>query len=441
MKVTLLTAAVIAFLRASVTTASAEKIDQHGQLLDIAYVTKHIGTHRGYPTESIPNKDHIDNDYILEQYQLIKRHGTRYPGDDDIDAMNELNDSLTGWTNNYDNQWVRSRTGLLDLHGQMEHYTHGERVAASYPEIVKSAIDFDVSTLTAYASWSDRVSQSASAFLMGAFKGYGQLGKDNTMAIPIFTYPEEEDKMLAFHKACKRWKTEIDDSDFVDKAVKPLDKLYKQTIATRLSKDLGLHITATDVENLMSGCAFDVTMRGTADTFCRLFTKDDLIKLEYYDDLKHWFKLSYGYEELNAGMACNLGKAIIENIEAAVHGSTTGKKFPRLDLKFGHDETLLPLRTFFGLQKDDYKLAWNLSQHEIDNRKFKLSKFSFFANNLAFQVLSSKNKTNTQKYVRVLDNEKAIIFPGCQHEYCPHDQFLEAVAPMLTCDYDETCAI
>ncbi|KAI9478451.1 MAG: histidine phosphatase superfamily [Benjaminiella poitrasii] len=448
MRITL--ASITAFGLLGLQVVSAKKNSKHSKNanFDIDWISQHIGTRRGYPTDDVPKKDAIIDDYVVEQYQLIKRHGTRYPGDDDIEAINNLliqlnttTSNLTDWVRDYDSQYLPNRAGLLDTNGQTEHYTHGQRFAKSYPDIIDYSISGDTAQFVAYSSWSARASQSGHAFLVGAFEDEGKLGKENLMAIPTFSYPKDKDTMIAFHKPCDRWQNDI--GDITDAYVAPLKELYMQPIADRLTTDLGINITTTNVTDMFSACGFEVTMHDTADTFCKMFTKDDVLKLEYYDDLKHWKKLSYGVEDLNGGMACNLAKNIVENIDTAVNASRAGTDFARLDLKFGHDETLLPLRTFFGLYKDNTTLAWNSTQAVIDNRQFRLSNFSYFANNLAFEVLTLKNATtdpNKGYYVRVLDNEQPIVFPGCNYEVCPYEQFRSAVEPLLVCDYDKVCS-
>jgi hypothetical protein len=438
MRITLATIAALGFFSSQV-LAKKDTSDS----LNIDWVNQHSGTHRGYPTDSVPKTDKISKNFVVEQFQVVKRHGTRYPGDDDIDAFNVLlgklgnstNKDLTSWTKKYDNQYKIARNGMLSSLGQEELYGAGQRALKSYPDIFKSVLDGDAVLFTAYSSWSERASQSGQAFLMGAFEGLGDLGSKKMLPVPMFSYPNKKDTMIAFHKACPRWVSEVDDGGYAASKIEPLDGLYVQPIATKLTKSLGFNVTIGDVKELYSACAFDVTMHNTADTFCKLLTKDDFSKLEYIDDLEHWFELSYGYKELSAGMACNLGKAIVSNIDAAAKGSN----FPRLDLKFGHDETMLPLRTFFGLNKNKVPLAWNSTQDVIDSRQFRLSDFSYFGNSLAFQVLSVNN--STQKYVRVLDGEKAFVFPGCDNEYCPYEQFRAAVDPLLSCNYDKICAI
>ncbi|KAL9541591.1 hypothetical protein MBANPS3_009036 [Mucor bainieri] len=443
MRVTLSAVAVLGLLSAQVlakknaTTASASD----NGFLDIDWIKQHLGARGGYPTDSVPQTDPI-----VKKYHVVIRHGTRYPEDGDTEGINDAlallakskNATLTGWVADYDNKFLPRRAGALDRNGQMEHYLHGKRLAKSYPDLIESIIDEDVVQFTAYSSWSNRTSQSGQAFCMGTFEGYGALGKKNMLAVPQLSYTQNNDSLIAFHKSCPRWQEEVDDAGLVDAAIEPLKKAYMAPIAARLTKDLGINITASDVKDMHSACGSEVTMHNNAKTFCLLFTEDDFLKMEYYDDLKHYYKYSYGIADINTEMACDLAKTVMNNIELAV--SNTTQDYPRLDLKFGHTETLLPFRTFLGLRKDNETLHWNSTQQVIDNRKFKMSEFNFFANNIAFQVLSPKNNQNsTEKFVRVLDNEVAIVFPGCDNEVCPIEQFRKALNPLLTCDFNKLC--
>ncbi|EPB85085.1 hypothetical protein HMPREF1544_08137 [Mucor circinelloides 1006PhL] len=448
MRFTLSAVAALGLLSAQVlakknSTASASD----NGFLDIDWIKQHLGARGGYPSDTVPQTDPIVKKYHVDQMQVIIRHGTRYPEDGDTEGINDAlallanstNATLTGWVADYDNKFLPRRAGALDRNGQLEHYLHGKRLAKSYPDLIESVIDEDVVQFTAYSSWSNRTAQSGQAFCMGTFEGYGSLGKKNMLAVPQLSYTQNNDSLIAFHKSCPRWQEEVDDAGLVDVAIDPLKKAYMAPIAARLTKDLGVNITASDVKDLHSACGSEVTMHNNAKTFCLLFNKDDFLKLEYYDDLKHYYKYSYGIPDINTEMACDLAKTVMNNIELAVSNST--EDYPRLDLKFGHTETLLPFRTFLGLRKDNVTLQWNSTQQVIDNRKFKMSEFNFFANNIAFQVLSPKNsKNSTDKYVRVLDNEVAIVFPGCDNEVCPIDQFRKALNPLLTCDFNKLCA-
>ncbi|KAK4517989.1 uncharacterized protein ATC70_001338 [Mucor velutinosus] len=445
MRVTLSAVAALGLLSAQVLAKknTAESASDNG-FLDTDWIKQHLGARGGYPSNSVPQTDPIVKKYHVDQMQVIIRHGTRYPEDSDTEGINDAlallakskNATLTGWVADYDNKFLPRRAGALDRNGQLEHYLHGKRLAKSYPDLIESVIDDDVVQFTAYSSWSNRTSQSGQAFCMGTFEGYGALGKKNMLAVPQLSYAQNNDSLIAFHKSCPRWQKEVDNAGLVDAAIEPLKKAYMAPIAARLTKDLGINITASDVKDMHSACGSEVTMHNNANTFCLLFTKDDFLKMEYYDDLKHYYKYSYGIPDINTEMACDLAKTVMNNIELAV--SNTTEDYPRLDLKFGHTETLLPFRTFLGLRKDKETLHWNSTQQVIDNRKFKMSEFNFFANNIAFQVLSSKNSTD--KFVRVLDNEVAIVFPGCDNEVCPIEQFRKALNPLLTCDFNKLCA-
>jgi hypothetical protein len=135
--------------------------------------------------------------------------------------------------------------------------------------------------------------------------------------------------------------------------------------------------------------------------------------------------------DLNKYMACDLGKFILDGIE-------NQEKF-KLDIKFGHSETTLPLRTFLGLYKDEPLLSANSTIIKED-RLFKMSNFGYFANNIAFQVVS--HKSSKKQFVRVLDNEISILLPGCKDILCSIDEFkLYLNSRINECDFIEFCKL
>lgn len=405
--------------------------------VSLEWLMEHLGSSKNYPSYKFQHtpEDPITKDYDLEQIQFIIRHGTRYPTDGDVEgiqaAVKKLNESKKKlkWLEDVHSYNIHYE-GLLNTRGQMEHYLMGRRLAVRFPKFIKNLTTdgMVVPEFGAYSSWSSRTTQSGHAFTMGLYENVGKLGSANMMAVPLFTFKENNDSLIAFHKACPKWEEEA--KPLVKKKTAFTVKRYLDPIASRLSGKLGLNLTSDDVLNFYSGCQSEASIYGKADTFCQLMTKKELENLEYNEDLKHYYKYSYGIPEVNADMACDLGKKIVENIES------TDKV--KLDLKFGHSETMLPLRTFLGLYHDK-DLSENTPESEIENRQFRLSKFGFYANNIMFQVL--RHKKTQKKFIRVLDNEEIIKFPGCQSEMCPVEQFMAYMKPKLTCNFQKNCDI
>ncbi|KAG2196531.1 hypothetical protein INT46_011596 [Mucor plumbeus] len=410
--------------------------------LTMNWMIQHMGSKGNYPNYKFdmlkPNYS-IDS-YKVEQIQLVIRHGTRYPVSSGMDSINNAlitlnqsnNSGLIGWINGYKNEYIYRRTGQLDLNGQKEVYLIGRRFANTYPNFIHSLIDSDTTIITQqlglFSSWSSRTLQSAQAFCIGAFEGLGILGPANLMPVPIFSFKENNDSLIAFHKSCPRWQKEA--KTLTNEILEPVIQRLLKPIASRLEWELAITITTSDVQDFHNACTSEVSMHHTIDTFCKLFKRQDIIALEYLDDLKHYYKYSYGLPELNEEMACDLGKQIMASINAMI--DKKGETY-KLDIKFGHSETLLPLRTLLGVYKD--KLSPNSSNEEIENRQFKLSKFGYFANNIAVQLLSKKELF----YIQILDNEQPILLSGCESVICPIDQFRLLMNQKTQCNFTDYC--
>lgn len=412
--------------------------------LTMNWMIQHMGSRGNYPNYKfdVIKPDYTIDNYKVEQMQLVIRHGTRYPVSSGMESINNAlitlkdsnNPDLIGWINGYKNEYIYRRTGQLDMNGQQEEYLLGRRFANTYPDFLHSLIDNDTTIITqqlgVFSSWSSRTLQSAQAFCLGAFEGLGILGPANAMPVPVFSFKENNDSLIAFHKSCPRWQKEA--KTLTSEILEPVIQRLLSPIASRLERELAIAITTTDIQDFHNACTSEVSMHHTIDTFCKLFTRQDIIALEYLDDLKHYYKYSYGLPDLNEEMACDLGKYIMASINAIIDKKGAAYK---LDIKFGHSETLLPLRTLLGLYKG--KLSPNSSNEEIENRQFKLSNFEYFANNIAIQLLSKKDLF----YIRILDNEQPILLPGCESIICPIDQFRLLMDLKTQCNFIDYCRV
>jgi hypothetical protein len=85
-------------------------------------------------------------------------------------------------------------------------------------------------------------------------------------------------------------------------------------------------------------------------------------------------------------------------------------------------------------------LSINSTEKEIENRVFKMSEFGYFANNIAFQVVS--HKKDKQEFIRVLDNEVPILLPGCKDILCPMKEFIHYMNIRIhECNFVQFCKL
>lgn len=89
---------------------------------------------------------------------------------------------------------------------------------------------------------------------------------------------------------------------------------------------------------------------------------------------------------------------------AALLSSTGDEEKPRVVLRFGHAETVMPLFVFFGLFRDSSPLLHTASPSERGARQWNTSKICPFQANIAFYVASCAGKQS----VVVQVNERTV---------------------------------
>ncbi|ORY90448.1 histidine phosphatase superfamily [Syncephalastrum racemosum] len=413
------------FICVAATSAAADKA-QH----DIAWLSRHTATKTHYTPGQV---DTIADDYMVEQLQLVVRHGSRFPSDGDTSDIAALLKKLArgknqtlAWVHNFDNVYTPSRSGLLDLNGQREEYLHGQRVADQFSDLLTHVVDSQgaLTGLSSYCSWSQRTSQSAVAFLTGLFS------RKVTDQVPfmgyVLTQQQNNDSLIAMDDDCPAWDAQAKSNEtdaFKERALAP--------IAARLSRDLGVALEADDVATIYTGCAFEISHRRDASTFCTLLTRKEVEAAEYHEDLNYYYKYAYG-RALNSKVACALAQDLVQAMDDVVNGKDGAY---RMTLKFGHTQTIVFLETFLGLFHDAKPLVANASEAAIQKRMFRTSNIASFASNVGLQLLS-KDK---EHYVRVVVSEAPVILPGCNAEVCSYALFRKVLASRLQCSFQDVC--
>jgi hypothetical protein len=118
-------------------------------------------------------------------------------------------------------------------------------------------------------------------------------------------------------------------------------------ISARLNTLLGAkdYLRKHDVLSLYTLCQYDVAHgrfgSSSNQSWCSLFTDEELLQLEYLKDLGSYWEESYG-REINEKMACKLIYDIGESIKhKSKHNSTVIGHF-----RFGHSSTIKFITSF-----------------------------------------------------------------------------------------------
>ncbi|KAG0174432.1 hypothetical protein DFQ29_007499 [Apophysomyces sp. BC1021] len=422
-------------MRLSVIIATAAvlaevSLAQYTHQLD--WISRHLSNKSPYP---IPAQlDNITTEYTVNQIQLVVRHGTRYAKAKHMQKVNKVlerlhksdNVSALSWLQDYKPMDLNFEA-MLDRTGQLDEYLHGQRVAKVQSKFLDSMIQKDVVfDLSSYSDWSPRTSESGLAFHQGLLQGRGPLGSSKQLAVPFYTLDPKTDNIINLKNNCPLWQEEVNDGPIKKAEAKIYADNVLAAIAQRLSNDLGIKVKTKNVDSIFTGCTFDVAQHRNTKSFCSLLSHDEILQLEYYRDLKSYYKYSYGYPELNTKVACELGQVLHQELQDAYNNKDG---YYKLSLKFGHTQTILFLQSYLGLFKDPFVLRANTSQADIDRRVFRTSNISPFATSIGFQLLTKKGTSD--KYVRVLVAERPVVMPGCGTEICPYAKFESVMKPLL----------
>nr|XP_034824315.1 multiple inositol polyphosphate phosphatase 1-like [Maniola hyperantus] len=160
--------------------------------------------------------------------------------------------------------------------------------------------------------------------------------------------------------------------------------------------------------------------------WCALFTKDDLEVLEYAQDLRHYYRNSYGTAVNEVFGKVPLGD-LFTSFENVSKGG--GKKIVAY---VTHATMLDQIYTTLGLFKDSKPLT---GAHRDRDRKFRTSKISVFSANLV-AVLNRCVKKGSEEYNVVFYLNEEPIRSICEEGVCSWEDFDTRLRPFVNATID-----
>ncbi|KAI7877351.1 phosphoglycerate mutase-like protein [Lichtheimia hyalospora FSU 10163] len=431
---------------------------------DYEWVTHYIGDYSPYPGAAGPVRttDPIATQYNIEQLHAFLRHDIRYPEEPNTKGIASVvqklhsarNKTSVPWIDGYVNEFKTENIFQLHATGVVELYERGERMGASYSDLINAAISFDSSTdqlqlneiFQSFVSPTSRTRYSAIAFHRGLFKGtlkekanQALLGQYVKRFTPNQGHVDEEyDAMngeqcdMAIHDPAS-WR--------MNKVHQCFDR-FGMDAAKRITQELGERWVPEDVKFVYYGCAFDTSLHQRTDTFCSLLTPQEIENFYYCFDLKYYYTLGYG-NRLKESLVCDLMRDTMDNIV---------QKKKKVITRVSHDTMIEGLAMLFELFKDSSPLEPDWSMERIKNRKFQGAKLMPFGANMVLQVLTEKNitekdgnsnsNTTARRWIRFLLQEHPTVLPGCQKELCPLEDFIAWMHKRLAMcpSYHDACA-
>ncbi|CAF3331496.1 unnamed protein product [Rotaria socialis] len=354
-----------------------------------------------------------DNDYFLTIEPFLQRlkNSSYY-----VDFSNSTELAfLTHWTSYILNS--KEQIEKLAKLGFVESFNFGARLAHRYPHLlpVKKDASFKV-----WGSSANRTLRSAEALFAGLYAGHETIGN----VVSILEGRDQGANTLTPRRTCPIFNT--------SHAFKLSDewlKYYTVPIIARLNaKGSGFQFTPKDVLAMQELCGYETIIRGSS-AFCEIFTSEEWLSFEYYEDIKYYYELGYGNtKSVSLGMPWVVATGNLLN--------QTDVNDQHLYISIVHRQMPPFVVTALGLYNDsEYTSPTNINHtlplNEINNRRaWKTSRFLTFMGNIALERLDCASAAYTGSFVRVLVNSAPEPLPGCRSGpsfSCPLKQYMDYV--------------
>ena len=338
-------------------------------------------------------------------------------------------------------KWTRPDY-LLDSHlvpqGMLEHYHLAQRYKQRFPALFPAYYPTRYHVRSTHIL---RTSQSAASFMFGLFESTGPLNHFSTRSnlstegfqpAGLEIAGEDEDTLLRFMDNCPAYSDSPVTKNAKSEAIKLQEsETYKKLVLDPVSERVGFSLTVEDAEGLYDLCNFEHVSPTEShnSSFCDLIPRSAYALLDYERDLSRYYKSSYpnklGYE-----LSCVVLEDVLKQFES---------EDPATSLRFAHSETLVPLITLLGINKDqDINYSWD--KEEFWNRTTKLSEIDPFATNLGFVVF--KNSSSEENIIKIFLNERQVKISAClSEEGCTRSELLKIVQSTSgQCDRSVMCS-
>ncbi|ELU13329.1 hypothetical protein CAPTEDRAFT_186000 [Capitella teleta] len=402
------------------------------------YVTK-------TPYDISRNQDEPQNEAIegctAIHMWMVSRHGHRFSSansmqevsdfllsihDDVINGQNELcAEDLTA-LHDWEPLNEPSMAEMLTETGWNELRLLGNNFKIRAPELLDQEYSGEFYDLrhSNYSEGGDRTRDSARAFCEGVWGTYEGVVLDEQ---------GEPDWLIHFYKYCDKYIEEVKNQP-IEEAVKFDTGPVVAEMVERVEQRLGLQQGLLDfdaVSLIWESCRVEWGVRVGDSPWCAAFTAEDLVVMEYSEDIKYYYDTSYP-SNISYEQACPL----VQDLVDAFTGVIDGDSEKRLSGAFGHSSTINMFLTRLGLHKDDAPLTADAFPYE--DRQWKVTDHCPMASNVVFVLYECES---SEYKVKSFVNEFPVIVPGCDDFICDWERLRQNWQPIVeSCDIEGICS-
>ena len=331
------------------------------------------------------------------QVNMIHRHGNRYPSTKDVKRMNnvinKINEASGELSNEgrnaahisgeskvnlpIQNRFQSETDKLLSTVGERELYELAKRIKQRFPHLFEKK--YSPLTYKFQSSCKIRCTHSANALAAGLFEHTGTLGPKSLQPIGIETLPCSDDPVLRFFEMCDKYRINVDDNPAAAKEYNDFANSKElRSVIKKLEERLSfpnLSLEPVDVLELFLMCAYELGMfNGTLSTgLCSLFDEEDRRILDFWYDLKNYYKRSAGHK-ITYESSCALLRDIYNTVMEV-------KDKPEEHyigvFRSAHAETIIPLYALLRVFLDDAPVTAS-NYKSMKYRKFRSDVFHRF---------------------------------------------------------------
>ncbi|XP_058800467.1 multiple inositol polyphosphate phosphatase 1-like [Phymastichus coffea] len=371
------------------------------------------------------------------QMWMTARHGTRYPDTMTKARMLELEDFREQILTNHeqgrgqvceqdlqrlrlwrrDPNFYEDRNGTLAFEGKKELHLLARRLKERFPEILNSDDQNNYSFITTN---NERATSSLVAFA-------ASLLNVNESTINV----KHEDIKDA--KKCPRWLAHWDPKVVYYEQKKFTNGPVAHEMLRNISDRLGFTETIRyrDAKTMFEVCRYETALNppevpnvDNINAWCQMFTKQDMIVLEYVGDLDYYYSSGPG-NKMSSKINCGLVQKLFDNFARIENGNPV----PRALFTFGHSTNVQSIMSQLRVYESEPAIVAD-NFYAMQNRTYRLSKMGPFCANV-IAVFYKCTESKSPYKVTFHNSENEIDVPGCNGNVCDWEFLKKEFGPVL----------
>ncbi|KAJ3099433.1 PHOsphatase [Phlyctochytrium bullatum] len=482
----LLLAAILAVIAvvASPTSAAVNHTDLPP--LTIEELRRRLGSKSPYPIRpdaEEPQEATSPPGCELVHVYMVTRHGSRNPTLSDHAKLTALQTfirahaprlpprfaALANWTNPF----TETSAGQLTRAGAREAEGVGRRLGKRFGRLLRREEEeeeggegewgwYDPVGVRLRATVAARAGMTVEAVARGMFSGEGRCEEERErvgMPLWVRTMPTVWDYELKSKSACPRWSTTVAAPARSKQESAVWDAHHGPGVVEALTAVLGFPVPLPHAKTMFRACAFEQSVLGGAGPWCDVWVDagaDAVERVEYLDDVEHWWKYGYGHG-FNREMGCRLVTDAVG--EARRAGAGKGR---RVVVGGGHSDTIVFWAAVLGVAEDEGVLAGGWEGWR--GRRFRMAEVAPMAANAVLEV---QRCGGGKVVVRLWMNERVVRIPKCEEGrarreasrgvrfqrgregveeeeedgFCDLEDLERGLGETLGCDFEEMCGV